>query len=1047
MKYTSQSFQCSQIFLFFLIIILLSSAFLQAQENNLIFKHITLDDGLSHSKVNCIFQDNQGFMWFGTNNGLNKYDGIKITVYQWDVNDTTTISADLIRDIIQDRKNRMWICTEAGGLNMYDRDKDQFISYTSDSSSAIRITDNDINSIAEDHDGNLWLGTMAEITLLNLEKQITKTWLIYPDNETNSYWNLVNDICIDSDNVLWIGTFGGGLTSFNLRTHTFEHFRHNSEDPNSLSDNDVRTIYEDAIGNLWIGTYEGGLNLFDKTSKQFTSFYPDENNPESKTIRVILDDGDGNLWLGTRNGLYNFNPMTHQFIHYYNDSHNPYSLCQNIILTLLNDSKGDLWVGTRGGISYLNASISAFIHFRADDNNRRCLNHKVVYSILEDSAGDLWFGTEEGGLNYLDRSTGLFTYYVHHPQNSNCIASNNIKALLEDRDGKIWIGTYQGGISILNRKTNQFTHYSHNPSDSTSICSNDINAIYEDRDGDIWVGTAYNGLDLYDKSTGRFTHFNIDESIDGSQFINTIIQDRYGFIWIGATESLVYRIDKSANEITYYHLPTSLRGIGVVTILESRQGNLWLGTLGGGLYFFNRSDESFTTYTKNTNLPSNIILGILDDDGHLWLGTSNGLSRFNPETGVIKNFYRENGLLSNQFTTACLKTRNSQLFFGGINGVTAFDPHTIHENSYVPPVVITDFLIFNKSVQINGENNILQRHISQTTQLTLSYKHSVFSFEFAALNYAISEQNQYAFMMEGFETEWNFVGNRNYATYTNLNPGDYTFKVKAANNDGLWNEIGASIKITITPPFWKTLWFKLILIALFAFIMLHFYNYHKQKRNLLKAKALAHLAQLKLLRGQMNPHFLFNALSSIRSMIFVNKNQAWQMLTQLADFFRYTLRYYDKVEIPLREEIEATHNYLAIERIRFKDISQIEFHVDDAASNCIVPAFIIQPLIENALMHGKKTGPKRFKVNTEIRFHDNELSIDVSNTGKLQSDPTKPGPTNDAHGYSLDNIRKRLMLMFEDRFTLNLFEENGWVHAKIRIQYPEAKDVKIKNKS
>ena len=1036
LKGISQSVQFSQIFLLFHIIITLSSAFLQAQENNLRFKHITLDDGLSHSKVNCIFQDSQGFMWFGTNEGFNKYNGTRFTVYQSDVNDKTSVSADLIRDIIEDRKGRLWICTHAG-LSMYDRDRDQFICYTSDSSSAIRLANNDILSIVEDHDGNIWLGTREGIILFNLEKQITKTWLIYPDMGANSYWNLVNDICIDKNNILWIGTYGGGLTSFNIQTETFKHFRYNSRDPNSLSDNDVRTIYEDASGNLWIGTYEGGLNLFDKARRQFTSFYPDIGNAESMTIRVILDDGDGNLWLGTRNGLYYFNPKTSQFIHYYNDLNNPYSLCNNIILTLLKDLKGDLWIGTRGGISYLNANTSAFTHFRAHENNRHYLNNKVVYSILEDSAGDLWFGTEEGGLNYLNRSTGLFTYYMHDPQNPNSVSSNNIKALLEDFDGSIWIGTYQGGISILDRKTDQFTHYSHNPSNPNSLCSNNINVVYEDHDGDIWVGTFSNGLDLYDKSTSRFIHLNMDKSINGSQNISTIMQDRYGFLWIGAGKSLVCRIDKKTKEITYYHPPANLGVPDVVTISEDEQGNLWFGTSGSGLHFFNRSDESFTTYTKKANLPSNIILGILaDEDGNLWLGTSNGLSRFNPKTGAIKNFFRENGLQSDQFTPSCLKTRNGQLFYGGINGVTAFYPSAIQENSYIPPVVITNFLVFNKSIHTNDEQNILHKHISQTNELKLSYKHSVFSFEFAALNYAISEQNQYAYMLEGFETEWNFVGNRNFATYTNLNPGISTFKIKAANNDGLWNETGTSVKITITPPFWKTLWFKIILIALFVYIILHFYNYQKQKRNLLKAKALAHLAQIKLLRGQMNPHFLFNALSTIRSMIFVNKNQAWQMISELAEFFRYALHNYDKIEIPLVEEIEAARNYLAIEKVRFKDVSDITFNVDDAALHCIVPAFVIQPLIENAILHGKHTGPKHFQVNMDIRYDDNILSIDISNTGTLEDNRQQSIPYKDDHGYSLDNIQKRLNLMFKDRFNLNLIEEDGWVHAKIRITNP-----------
>ncbi len=1020
-----------------LCIISLSHTLLHAQENNLKFNHITLDDGLSHSKVNCIFQDSQGFLWFGTNGGLNKYDGNKITTYQRDLNNETSISADLIRDIVEDSRNRLWISTAAGGLNLYDRDRDQFTRYTNDSTSAVYLSHNDINVIEEDHNGNLWLGTRSGIIQFNYENQSAQTWLVYPEKGAGSYWNLVSDLCVDRDNILWIGTYGGGLTAFDLKTQTFEHFRNHPHNPQSLSHDDVRTIYEDKSGNLWIGTYEGGLNLFDKRKKQFTSFCPDIKSPENMTIRGILEDDHGNLWMGTRSGIYHFNSKTHRFIHYYNDSNNPYSLCHNIILTLHKDAKGDLWIGTRGGISFLNTNTSAFTHFRAHDNNKQYLNHKVVYAILEDKSGDLWFGTEEGGLNYLNRATGNYTYYIHDPANASSIGSNNIKALLEDRQGKLWIGTYQGGISVLDRKSNKFTRYIHDPKNPYSLYSNDIETLFEDDDGDIWIGTTYHGLDFYNASSGRFMHFNLEDSNNGTEHISAIIQDQYGYIWLGAGESLICRINKRTKEILYYHLPTNQDGIGIGAILEDRQGDLWFAT-SGGLFVFNHSDSSFTRYTKDNNLPSNIILGIMEDEsGILWLSTSHGISRFNPQTTEVKNYYKENGLQSNQFTRACMKSRTGQLFFGGINGVTAFYPDAIQDNTYIPPVVFTDFLIFNKSIKDYRENDILQRNINQTREIKLSHKHSVFTFEFAALNYAISKHNQYAFILENFEKEWNFVGNRNFATYTNLNPGEYTFRVKAANNDGLWNETGSSIKICITPSFYKTRWFKLILISLFAFMMLHFYNFQKQKRNLLEAKSRAQSAQLKLLRAQMNPHFLFNALSTIRSMILINKDQAWQMVTKLAEFFRYSLQNYDKIEVTLREEIEAARNYLAIEKIRFKDILDITFHIDENSLDCIVPAFIIQPLFENAIRHSKHTGPKCFKVCMDIRYENNNLFIDISNTGKLEENYQRSQSGKKDHGYSLDNIQKRIQLMFKEKCDLNLYEKNGWVHTEIKITYPQ----------
>jgi len=425
----------------------------------------------------------------------------------------------------------------------------------------------------------------------------------------------------------------------------------------------------------------------------------------------------------------------------------------------------------------------------------------------------------------------------------------------------------------------------------------------------------------------------------------------------------------------------------------------------------------------------------------LWLSTTNGLCQFNPTTSKVKNYYKENGLQSDQFTyNACLKTRDGEMFFGGINGVTAFYPGQIQENLYIPPVVITDFKILNQPVAIGGENPVLTRDISQTKSLHLSYKHTVFSFEFVALNYAISEQNQYAYKMEGFENDWNYVGTRRFATYTNLDPGTYTFRVKATNNDGIWNEAGTAIEITITPPFWKTLWFKFILIVVGLLIIFHFINYLRQKRNLLKARSLANLAQLRLLRNQMNPHFLFNALGSIRSMILISKNKAWDMVSELSEFFRYSMLNFNKVEALLDDEINAVHNYLNIEKVRYKDSLQVSFKIEDQARKCLVPAFVCQPLIENAIKYGMQTSPLPLIVNISISYQQDILSIDVSNTGKLIDSSYDSQGKKDVHGTSLENIKQRLQIMFPDQFTFNLFEEDGWVHAKILIRCDKMKE-------
>jgi hypothetical protein len=356
----------------------------------------------------------------------------------------------------------------------------------------------------------------------------------------------------------------------------------------------------------------------------------------------------------------------------------------------------------------------------------------------------------------------------------------------------------------------------------------------------------------------------------------------------------------------------------------------------------------------------------------------------------------------------------------------------------VPPVVITKLKIFNKDVEIGGGDGILSKSITETGKVSLSYRQSVFSFEFAALNYATSAQNQYAYRMEGFDQEWNWVGSRRFATYTNLNPGTYTFRVKAANNDGLWNEEGASIRVTIRPPFWESWWFKVLGVVLLLLIIKHFYDYHVQKRNVLEATSLANLSQLKLLRYQMNPHFLFNAHNSIRSMILIDKDRAWQMITELSEFFRYTLLNFNKVFAPLGEEIDAVNNYLHIEKIRYGDSLEVSFQIDEAAGKCSVPTFLFQPLVENAIKYGMQTSPMPLKVVVSIVLNGGALSIDVSNSGKLLNHPVEDDKKEEVHGTSLENIKKRLEIMFEDRYGFQLYEEDGWVHTKIRIRYEPA---------
>lgn len=1016
---------------------------LQAQENDLKFECFSIDDGLSHSKVNSIFQDDRGFLWLGTNDGLNKFDGYEFTAYRWKPNEAQGLSAQLVRVVMQDSKGNLWIGTEGGGVNLFDRDSNSFRHFTPDSASEIRISSQDVNAIIEDRRGNLWLGTSNGLDLFDLSHKKVTNYAPAHLAQAPARAKIVNVIYEDRQGNLWVGTQNHGLWLFDRARRDFVCYENDAGNPASLGDNDVRSIHEDVQGNLWIGTTFGGLNLFDRSQKTFRRFFPQKNHSESNTIRAILDAEDGHLWVGNRSGLYKFDLATQRFMHYQHDPNNPYSLSHNSVQCLFKDAKGDYWVGTRDGLNFINTNIGSFVHYQAKAYDRRFLNNKVVYAILEDRAGDLWFGTEEGGLNHLERESGLFTYYKHDSRDPHSLSVNNIKVILEEQNGNLWIGTFQGGLNYFDRQAKQFHHYQNRPLAPASLAGNDVMALLLDNDGDLWVGTFESGLDILDRKTGRFRHFFNEIEAPGYRMISALMQDREGNIWIGSNRGRLGRWDKKNQKFKHYQLPIkNIVTIEIRPIFEDDAGNFWIGTTGGGLYYFNRADETFKAFTMQDGLPSNVIYGILQDEQrHLWLSTTNGLVRFSPQTGAIKTYYQASGLQSDQFCyDAFLKTRKGEMFFGGINGVTAFYPENIRENAYVPPVVITRLNIFNKPVEIGGPDGILKKSLTETKEITLSHRHSVFSFEFAALNYAISAHNQYAYKMQGFDADWNWVGNRRFATYTNLNPGKYTFRVKAANNDGVWNEQGAELLVTITPPFWQAWWFKLLGLVLLLLIIKHLYDYQMQKRNALHATSLANLAQLKLLRYQMNPHFLFNAHNSIRSMILLDKERAWQMITELSEFFRYTLLNFNKVTASLDEEIKAVNNYLHIERIRFGDSLEVSFAIEEAARKCLVPAFLFQPLVENAIKYGMQTSPLPLKVLVSIDLQEGTLSIDVSNTGALVKHVPEETGKEEVHGASLENIKQRLEIMFGEQYAFQLYEENGWVHSKIRIQYEAAQN-------
>ncbi len=813
----------------------------QAQEPPTRFERISIEQGLSQVTIYCILQDSRGLMWFGTEDGLNKYDGYTFTVYKRDPQDPHSLSANTIRAIYEDALGMLWIGTDGGGLNRFDRATEQFTRYQRDPGDPNSLSHNTVTAVYEDSTRALWVGTDGGgLDQFNRTTEQFSHYRHNPNDSRSLSSDAITWILEDSAQRLWIATRGGGLNQLVLSeaegldraTGQFAHYRHDPNNSNSLSQDEVNTIFQGQGDRLWIGT-NGGLNEFDPQAQKFIRYEHDPDNPRSLShIQAITlyQDSSGTLWVGTPGGLNELAPgmdyEKREFIRHYNDPRDPNSLSVDDISALYEDSSGMLWIGTYvSGLNKLDRKTRRFTHYRNHPGTPNSLGSNTVWAIHQDAAGALWVGSSgpTGGLDRLDRQTGQFTHYRNDPQDPHNSPQGATLTVYEDSAGVLWIGSYEGGLSRLNRQTGQFVHYRHDPNDPYSLSNNIVWAIYEDPASELWIGTMGGGLNHFERETERFTHYRHDPDNAASlssDYILSLYTDQAGMFWVGTTQGLDC-LDLSTRRFTHYKNnpadPRSLSSNAIPAIYQDLGGTLWIGT-DDGLNRFDPASGTFAHYTEKDGLANDAIGCILEDDqGKLWISSGKGLSRFDSRTEKFKNYDVRDGLQSDEFNRgACYKNEKGELFFGGVNGFNVFHPADLKDNPHAPPVILTDLQIFNKPVAI-GSASPLKKSIGETQSLVLSYRDYVFSLEFAALDYTVPSKNQYAYILEGFDREWNTVdSSRRFASYANLPAGAYTFRVKASNSDGVWNEQGASIKITITPPPWKTWWAYTLYIILGA---------------------------------------------------------------------------------------------------------------------------------------------------------------------------------------------------------------------------------------
>lgn len=831
-----------QISVVILIVLLVENLNAQSKEEN--FEVLMPKDGLSHSVITTVFQDSRGFMWFGTPKGLNFYDGFDFHVFEANDSSVSSISGNYIRAIYEDSKGNIWVGTEENGLNLYNKEQFTFESFNTESN--LKLCSNKVLAILEDFDRNLWVGTDKGLCIFNKETKEFANPAIADKLIDKSIKCIVED---KAEN-LWIGT-NSGMFYISRDRKNIKEFLYVEGDNSTISNNEIHCIYQDKEGNLLIGT-NGGLNLCDSENMEIERISEDASGKidlSKSEIYSIVEDKTGNLWFGTfgsglvkwdnKNGettVYTINPL------YQN------SISNDFILSLLIDKSGLLWIGTYGGgINKLNLVKISFGVLQKDETISESLISEEIYSIFEDKNRNLWIGTDNG-ISILNKIEGRY-YNIVADEKKNGLRSNSVYCFAQDEEGNIWVGTNLGGLhrispSKISKKEFVFESYTVENSDG-SLLSNDILSLFVDQKGKLWIGTA-NGLNTFNYKFGDWGNFtsNPDNGTSlPSNIVQTIFQDKEGTIWIGTDYGLAKYNNLEQTFSSYLHKledSLSLPNNNVYSIEEDEDGLLWVGT-DAGLSCLDENNNTFTTFNAQNGLPDNVVYGILTgDDNNLWISTNNGLSKFvhgsSLDNYFFVNYNSTNWLHCNSFNIgAYYKNRDGILYFGCNEGITYFHPEDIKGNLFVPPVFLTKFQLFYEDVNISNDGSTpLSKHITATNEITLKHYQDILYFEFTALNYIQNEKNNFAFMLENFNDEWVYLkDNERSATFTNLDPGEYVFKIKAANNNGIWNEYPYKLKITIKPPFWKTWWFY---IACVVGCILSFYLYVHIRTNKLRVQ-------------------------------------------------------------------------------------------------------------------------------------------------------------------------------------------------------------------
>ncbi len=964
------------------------------------FDHFSNLDGLSQVSVWSILQDHHGILWFATSDGLNRFDGYDFKVFYSNPGDPSSLSHRLIRCLLQTDDGNLWIGTGGGGLNLFDGQRGTFTHSRNQPGNPRSLSNDTVTALLSDHRGVLWIGTHEGLN--RLDGHEPWNFSRFPDDPSQPLslsHPKVLALLEDSAGNLWIAT-AGGLDRVSADRQSIQHFRHREGEPSSLASHAVSAMLEDGDGNLWIATRVGLDRL--RADGTFTHYLPEPSDPAARSnrIRTLAANGKGGLWVGSEGGLFDFDSAAARFVaqEFATDA----SPAKKRIVSMTVSSEGALWLGTQFfGVYRFAPDRPHFEHYHHRDGDPGSLYYDTVYSFAEDKGGNLFVGTVGGGVNRFDAASGTFSHWRHDPEDNNSLASDRVRCLLVDAGDNLWIGTSGGGLDRLDPSRRIFTHFQEQLVPRTHD-NHRVLSLLEDRTGLLWIATA-RGVHRYDPTSETiepFEPFLAKVPAGNERLVMNIFEDGEGLIWFG-TNSGLYSYD--GQNLTRYGPQEgnaqSLSHVQAWGLLEDRQGNLWIGTAGGGLNRFDRQSRTFTRFTAEDGLGNNVVYGLqLDSFDRLWISTNRGLVRFTPETDHWIRYDRDDGLQNLEFNVgASFQDSEGRFYFGGTHGYNRFAPETIHDNPFEPPVVLT-------SLEIEEDENLLPSTVQQGGLIELTHRQNFFSFEFAALNYTRSDKNLYSYRLQGLEEKWSRPGPRRYASYTNVAPGRYTFRVRGSNNDGLWNTQGASIELLIHPPWWRTVWaHALYLLAVAASIAgaIHWQRQKLQRERAIASQQRSISADLEGKNAELErfvytvSHDLKNPLVTIRNFIGLirhglpetsHKNlfndldridrasaHMHQMLEELVELSRIGRIINMPESTPLAQVVDQALEGLAIDFRR----DSIEWIVDDDLPEVQVDRLRMQEALANLLENAMKFMGAQANPRVEVGLRERRQDLVV----------------------------------------------------------------------